>query len=98
LNLDANPSASGDEYAGVSAAEHLRLLQKFAPSLTLDFALADQSIVASIEQQSALSGIVKDMSGELVVADLATAPGSNHHDPRKLISAFRNIFAGEVIR
>ncbi|MEY3008695.1 MAG: gluconeogenesis factor YvcK family protein [Candidatus Nanopelagicaceae bacterium] len=98
LNLDANPSASGDEYAGVSAAEHLHLLQKFAPTLNLDFALADQSIVASTEQRSALSGIVKEMGGELVVADLATAPGSNHHDPRKLISAFRNIFAGEMLR
>ncbi len=50
------------------------------------------------ESSSALGAIVKDMGGQLIVADLATAPGSNHHDSGKLISVFRNIFAGEMLR
>lgn len=98
LNLDANPSAVGDEFAGSSAAEHLRLLKRFAPSLGCDFAIADQSIMTNQELSSALGVIVKDMGGQLIVADLATDPGSNHHDSGKLISIFRNIFAGEMLR
>jgi hypothetical protein len=38
------------------------------------------------------------MSGNLIVAELAASPGINHHDPGKLSSVFRNIFATEVIR
>jgi uncharacterized cofD-like protein len=98
LNLDANPNATGDEFAGVSAAEHLRLLQKFAPSLSCDFGLADTSIMTNRELGSSLEEIVKSMGGRLIVADLATAPGSNHHDSEKLVSVFRNIFAGEMLR
>ena len=98
LNLDASSNAVGDEFAGSSAAEHLRLLRRFAPSLSCDFAIADQSIMNNHDASSALNAIVEDMGGKLIVADLATAPGSNHHDSGKLISVFRNIFAGEMLR
>lgn len=98
LNLDANPNATGDEFAGSSPAEHLRLLRKFAPELKCDLAIADQSIMTNTEMSSALEAIVNDMGGQLIVADLATAPGSNHHDPKKLFSVFRNIFAEEMLR
>lgn len=98
LNLDANPSATGDEFAGSSPAEHLRLLRRFAPELGCDIAVVDQSIMTNTEMSSALEAIVKEMGGRLIVADLATSPGSNHHDPRKLVSVFRNIFAGEMLR
>ena len=98
LNLDANPSATGDEFAGSSPAEHLRLLRRFAPELGCDIAIVDQSIMTNAEMSSALEAIVKEMGGRLIVADLATSPGSNHHDPRKLVSVFRNIFAGEMLR
>ena len=98
LNLDANPIATGDEFAGSSPAEHLRLLRRFAPELGCDIAIVDQSIMTNAEMSSALEAIVKEMGGRLIVADLATSPGSNHHDPRKLVSVFRNIFAGEMLR
>ena len=98
LNLDANPNASGDEFAGYSPAEHLRLIQRYAPELKCDIALADSSITARPEIENELSEIVNDLGGRLVVADLATNPGSNHHDPGKLTSIFRNIFASEMLR
>ena len=98
LNLDANPSATGDEFAGSSPAEHLRILRRFAPELGCDIAAVDQSIMTNVDVSSALEVIVKEMGGRLIVADLATSPGSNHHDPRKLVSVFRNIFAGEMLR
>ncbi len=98
LNLDANPNASGDEFAGYSPADHLKLIRKYAPKLTANFAIADESIMNRGESGRELKSIVNDMGGELIVADLAVSPGSNHHDPQKLSSVFRNIFGLEVIR
>ena len=98
LNLDANPSATGDEFAGSTPAEHLRLIRRFAPALGCDLAVVDQSIMTNMEMSRALEAIVKEMGGRMIVADLATSPGSNHHDPKKLVSVFRNIFAGEMLR
>jgi len=98
LNLDANPDASGDEFAGYSPADHLKLIRKYAPDLKCDFAIADESIMARGESGKELQSIVNDMEGSLIVADLAVIPGSNHHDPGKLSSVFRNIFSSEVIR
>lgn len=98
LNLDANPNASGDEFAGYSPADHLKLIRKYAPKLTTNFAIADESIMNRGESGRELKSIVNDMGGELIVADLAVSPGSNHHDPQKLSSVFRNIFGLEVIR
>lgn len=98
LNLDANPSATGDEFAGSTPAEHLRLIRRFAPALGCDLAVVDQSIMTNMEMSRALEAIVKEMGGHMIVADLATSPGSNHHDPKKLVSVFRNIFAGEMLR
>ena len=98
LNLDANPSATGDEFAGSTPAEHLRLIRRFAPALGCDLAMVDQSIMTNMEMSRALEAIVNEMGGRMIVADLATSPGSNHHDPKKLVSVFRNIFAGEMLR
>ena len=98
LNLDANPSATGDEFAGSTPAEHLRLIRRFAPALGCDLAVVDQSIMTNMEMSRALEAIVNEMGGRMIVADLATSPGSNHHDPKKLVSVFRNIFAGEMLR
>lgn len=98
LNLDANSNVSGDELAGTSPADHLKVLRKFAPQLTCDFALADHSITTSQGAFQELSAILKEMGGTLIVSDLATNPGSNQHDHEKLFSEFRNIIASEVIR
>ena len=98
LNLDAVATKSGDELAGSSPSDHLRIMLRYAPDLRCDIALADQSITGSREERDALEQIVADMGGKLVIADLASHPGSNHHDSNKLISAFGHIMESEVIR
>jgi uncharacterized cofD-like protein len=98
LNLDAVSTMSGDELAGSSPSEHLKIMLRYAPELRCDIALADHSITASPEERETLEEIVASMGGKLVVSDLAAHPGSNHHDPRKLVSAFAHIFQAEVIR
>ena len=98
LNLDATSTMSGDEFAGSSPSDHLRLMRKYSPDLRCDVALADHSIAATEKERLSLEEIVADMGGRLVIEDLATHPGSYHHDSDKLTSVFRHIFASEVIR
>ena len=98
LNLDAVESVTGDELAGRTPAEHLRVMQKFAPDLRCDVALADISMTSQPKVREELEEITRALGGRLVIADLATHPGSVHHDSMKLTSAFAHIFQLEVIR
>lgn len=98
LNLDATENHTGDEFAGSSPAEHLRVLQRFAPNLKCDIALIDESIAAQSSVLPELENLVFAMGGKVNVANLASHPGSNHHDAQKLFSAFSHIFQSEMIR
>jgi len=98
LNLDASPNAAGDELAGSSPADHLRILRRFAPNLSCDIALLDSSIAARSELLVELEGLVEAMGGRVFVADLASHPGSNHHDTEKLFLTLSHIFQAEMLR
>ena len=89
LNLDASPAIHGEEFAGNSPAEHLEILHKYAPSFHCDVALADRSVV---NDKNELADVVTRLGGQLVIGDLA-APGSLHHDSKKLTSVISHIFS-----
>ena len=92
LNLDAAPHMKGDELAGSSPAHHLNVLRNFAPNLACDIALVDNSLAAQSDLLGELEERVSAMGGRVVVADLASHPGSNHHDSEKLFLTFSHIF------
>ena len=98
LNLDAAPHMHGDELAGSSPADHLRVMRRFAPSIRCDVALVDSSIAAQAAVLSELDDLVGAMGGRVFVADLASQFDRNHHDPEKLFSAFSHIFQSEMLR
>jgi len=98
LNLDAAPHMHGDELAGSSPADHLRVMRRFAPLMTCDIALVDSSIAAQASVLSELDELVAAMGGRVFVADLASHSDPNHHDPEKLFSAFSHIFQSEMLR
>jgi len=98
LNLDAAPHMRGDELAGSSPADHLRVLQKYAPGLGCDIALVDKSIGSQSRLLSELDELVAAMGGRVFVADVAMESEPNHHDHAKLFSAFSHIFQSEMIR
>lgn len=98
LNLDANPEMTGDELAGSSPAEHLSIMAKYAPQLRCDIALADSSIASQPTERNSLEKLVTSLGGQLIVADLSSQRGSNHHDSKKLTSTFSHIFSGEMLR
>ncbi len=90
LNLDAHPSLSGDEFAGYTPQEHLQLLNQYAPSLSFDYVVADQT---GLRDQRNLEAVVEGFGGELILSDLRRAPGAIHHDILKLKSIFAHIFS-----
>lgn len=94
LNLDANIYTSGDEYAGYSAEDHLELFHKYAPELKVDFILADNSVV--VNRQS-LENMVTKLGGQLITADLATAPGSTAHEVTKLTPVLGHIISQRLV-
>ena len=87
LNLDAHPSIVGDEFAGYTPEEHLKLLNKYAPSLRFDYVIADQS-----SNSENLEAVVEGYGGKLILSDLRRSPGAIYHDVAKLNSVFRHIF------
>ncbi len=86
LNLPEPTSV--DEFAGSSAANHLEFILKHLPELCIDYAIVDP---AALEGSPQLKAMVEGLGGELVVAPLSQAPGSYHHDVRKLRSVFAHI-------
>jgi uncharacterized cofD-like protein len=86
LNLPEPDSV--DEFAGSSAADHLGFILQHLPELRIDYAIVDP---AATEGAAKLQGMVEGLGGKLVVAPLSQAPGSFHHDVRKLHSVFAYI-------
>jgi len=87
--------AANDEFAGSSPEEHLSFVLRHMPDLRLDYAIADTSAIALDSQ---LKAMVEGLGGELVVADLAEAPGSVHHSVEKLRSVFAHIMGVTLLR
>jgi uncharacterized cofD-like protein len=94
LNLDANVYATGDEYAGYSAVEHLQLLHKYAPDLKVDYVVADSDVISD---HLDLEKIVNSMGGKLISAELSMAPGSSAHDVRKLTPVLAHIIEQRLV-
>ena len=90
LNLDASTQSQGEEFAGSTPEEHLEFFHRYAPGVTVDYCLVDQSVV---RDQEALKLAASTLGGEIVVADIRKAPGSIHHDAQKLALHLGHILA-----
>ncbi len=95
MNLDAGqksgvPLGEPGEAIGLTAVEHLELLSAHAPELHFDVVIVDpQSQPASTE----LAEYLAAQGSRLIVADVASGPGSLQHDPEKLAALFSKIFS-----
>lgn len=98
LNLDAAPHIQGDELAGRSPADHVRVMRRFSPEMRCDIAMVDSSLASQPSILSELDQLVEAMGGRVFVADLASRKDPNHHDCEKLFSAFSHIFQSEMLR
>lgn len=89
LNLDAHRQTPGEEFAGSTPEEHLELFHRYAPELRINYFLVDPSVVRN---RTSLELLVREYGGELVIDDIRKAPGSVHHDEKKLASQLSHIF------
>ena len=90
LNLDASSASQGEEFAGSTPEQHLEFFHHYAPGLTVDYCLVDQSVVRDAD---ALHRAASTLGSEIVVADIRKAPGSIHHDAEKLALHLGHIFS-----
>ena len=90
LNLDASSHSQGEEFAGSTPEQHLEFFHQYAPGVTIDYCLVDQSVV---RDEEALQLAASTLGGEIVVADIRKAPGSIHHDAQKLALHLGHILA-----
>ena len=94
LNLDAHPQTPGEEFAGSTPEEHLELFHRYAPELRIDYFLVDPSVVRN---RTSLESLAREYGGALVIGDIRKAPGSVHHDEKKLASQLSHIFTQSLI-
>ena len=86
LLLNLRAPHPGDEAAELGAQGRLAFLHQHAPEVHFDVILADPSILTS-----ELVDYVHSLGANLEVRDLAHAPTSDQHDPKKVVSALRAI-------
>lgn len=87
-----NLAAEAGETPGFGPADHFRVLAEHAPDLRVHTVLVDQHLAP--EERSDLEQMVADHGAELVVDDVAEAPGTPRHDPAKLAAAYARIMGG----
>ncbi len=83
--LVLNLGEPAGETEGLTPTDHLDVLSAHAPELGIDVVIADTSLVDS---RGTLEAAARSLGATLVVADVATAPGSDQHDPIRLAAAF----------
>jgi uncharacterized cofD-like protein len=87
-----NLAAEAGETPGFGPADHLRALAEHAPDLRVHTVLADQNL--GPEELRELQEVVAAYGAQLVVDDVAEAPGAPRHDPIKLAAAYSRIMSG----
>lgn len=85
MNLDL----SGNETNGLSAAQHLQILHKYAPELRLNAVIAD---VDGMGQHSDLQNAASELGATVVWSQLRETHNDNVHDALKLAAAYRGVF------
>jgi len=90
--LTMNLATDTKETSGMNAADHLAVLQRYAPEMKFDVVLADPFAVGDrAEFESAAARL-----GAAVVFGRVGTPGRRAvHDPLRLATAYHDIFAGE---
>ncbi len=83
--LVLNLGEQAGETEGLTPVDHLEVLGAHAPEFGLDVVIADTSLV---DADGNLESAARSLGAKLVVADVATSPGSDQHDPIRLAAAF----------
>ena len=84
-----NLSAQHGETDGMTCADHLRVLNEYAPDLRLNVVIADPSVV---EDTDDLESVAARLGATVVLRQVRTGETLCNHDPLRLAAAFRERF------
>ena len=87
--LTMNLATDTKETAGMSAADHLRVLREYAPEFTIDVILADPASVQNLPDFEAAAGM---LGAEVVLGKVGASGRRPVHDPLRLATAYHDIF------
>ena len=86
-----NLSPQRGETDGMTSADHLRVLNEYAPELRLDVVIADPSVVEDVDDLATVAG---RLGAVVVLRQVRTGETLCNHDPLRLAAAFRDAFDG----
>ena len=84
-----NLGAQRGETDGMSSADHLRVMARYAPELDLDVVIADPSMV---EDHAELEAVAAQMGAIVIDRQVRVGTDLCHHDPLRLAAVFRDAF------
>ncbi|MGO2539917.1 gluconeogenesis factor YvcK family protein [Specibacter sp. AOP5-B1-6] len=85
MNLDVNDL----EATGMSAADHLHVISRYAPEFSVDVVLADPQSIADVAEFTEAAAMI---GAEVVFGMVGSSSGTPVHDPLRLAAAYRDIF------
>ncbi|WP_035749746.1 gluconeogenesis factor YvcK family protein [Arthrobacter sp. 35W] len=85
MNLDVNDK----ETTGMSAADHLHVISRYAPEFGVDVVLADPRSITDVAQFKEAAAMI---GAEVVLGTVGGSGGAAVHDPLRLAAAYRDIF------
>ncbi|EEH63329.1 hypothetical protein HMPREF0044_1253 [Gleimia coleocanis DSM 15436] len=89
--LILNLTEQAGETDSLSAADHVRVLKKYAPAFALDVVIADPSMVDDIDE---LEDAARELGARLLLRQVCIGAKSGLHDPLRLAAALRDAFDG----
>ena len=84
-----NLATDTKETAGMSAADHLRVLREYAPEFSVDVVLADPASVPDLPDFERAAGM---LGAEVVLGKVGASGRRPVHDPLRLATAYHDIF------
>ncbi|MCW1250356.1 uridine diphosphate-N-acetylglucosamine-binding protein YvcK [Acaricomes phytoseiuli] len=91
MNLDVNDK----EVRGMSAADHLRVISRYAPEFGVDIVLADPTSIGSTQEARAeFEQAAAALGAEVVLSRVRVSNRQSVHDPLRLAAAFHDVFGG----
>lgn len=87
--ITMNLATDTKETSGMSAADHLHALRKYAPDFRVDVVLADPASVTDLPEFERAAGL---MGAEVVLSKVRVSGRRPIHDPLRLAAAYHDIF------
>lgn len=87
-----NLIAETDETAGMSPADHLRVLHHYAPQIRIDRVLADPESVKPSEREE-FQEVAAQLGAQVVYQEVRSADRPDVHDPLRLAMALNEVFS-----